>query len=95
MPRYMVFAHAPADTGEMAADVEEDVPLAERNEQLIAELGLELVDLYYLTSKYWSVAVVEAPNNETVARAVRDIYGEDSTIKPEIVPAVTAEEVDQ
>lgn len=93
MPRYLVFAQAPVDTEDIAADVDEDAPLAERNEQLLEELDLELIDLYYLTSKYWVVAVVEAPDNETVARAVRAVYGEDSAVKPEIVPALTAEAV--
>lgn len=93
MPRYMVFTRAPADAAEFELEIDADASLTERNEQMMESVGLQLVDLYYLTGKYWAVGVVEAPDDRTVARAVRTVYGTDSDVQPEFVPAISADEL--
>ena len=75
-------------------DAKNIVSRIEDTRRLFDSLGVKLKDLYLVTGVYDYVAVVEAPDDESVARAVLSLVSK-GNVRTQTVRAFTPDEVER
>lgn len=90
MPRYVQLIEYTAE----GIDRFEEIPdMTERAEELAASLGGELVDFYLTLGQYDAVAIVDAPDDETVVAGTVTM-AKTGTIKTETLRAFEEGEIE-